>query len=78
MDMKFMEHRVADKRILRLIGKWLTAGVPEDGKWSETQAGTPQGLAASGKCVSALCIRPVGRGMAPEGGEQRYDRSPLG
>jgi RNA-directed DNA polymerase len=45
--MKFMEHRVADKRILRLIGKWLTAGVSEDGKWSETQAGTPQGAVIS-------------------------------
>ena len=41
--MKFMEHRVADPRILRLIRKWLKAGVSEDGKWSETKAGTPQG-----------------------------------
>ncbi len=37
--MKFVEHRVADTRILRLIGKWLKAGVSEDGKWSETTAG---------------------------------------
>jgi RNA-directed DNA polymerase len=41
--MKFMEHRVADNRILRLIRKWLKAGVSEDGSWSETKAGTPQG-----------------------------------
>jgi retron-type reverse transcriptase len=41
--MKFMEHRVADNRILRLIRKWLKAGVSEDGNWSETKAGTPQG-----------------------------------
>jgi RNA-directed DNA polymerase len=45
--MKFMEHRVADKRILRLIGKWLKAGVSEDGNWSETKAGTPQGAVIS-------------------------------
>jgi RNA-directed DNA polymerase len=45
--MKFMEHRVADNRILRLIGKWLKAGVSEDGKWSETKAGTPQGAVIS-------------------------------
>ena len=38
-----MEHRVADPRILRLIQKWLKAGVMEDGKWSETKTGTPQG-----------------------------------
>jgi RNA-directed DNA polymerase len=45
--MKFVQHRVADKRILRLIQKWLKAGVSEDGKWSETKVGTPQGAVAS-------------------------------
>jgi retron-type reverse transcriptase len=33
--------------VLRLIGKWLKAGVPEDGEWSETKAGTPQGAVIS-------------------------------
>ncbi len=41
--MKFVQHRVADKRILRLIQKWLKAGVSEDGEWLETKVGTPQG-----------------------------------
>ena len=45
--MKFLEHRIADKRILRLIRKWLAAGVIEDGNWSETSEGTPQGGSAS-------------------------------
>ena len=40
---RFLEHRIADKRVLRLIDKWLAAGVIEDGKWSETVAGSPQG-----------------------------------
>ena len=44
---KFIEHRVADHRILRLIQKWLKAGVSEDGQWSETKLGTPQGAVAS-------------------------------
>ncbi len=44
---KFIEHRIADKRIVRLIQKWLTAGVLEDGKWSSTQVGTPQGATVS-------------------------------
>jgi RNA-directed DNA polymerase len=44
---KFIEHRVADRRILRLIQKWLKAGVSEDGQWSETTIGTPQGAVAS-------------------------------
>ena len=45
--MKFVEHRVADQRILRLIQKWLKAGVSEDGEWSETKIGTPQGAVIS-------------------------------
>ena len=45
--MKFIEHRVADRRILRLIQKWLKAGVSEDGQWSETKLGTPQGAVVS-------------------------------
>src|SRR5215471_8945888 len=45
--MKFIEHRVADRRILRLIQKWLKVGVSEDGQWSETKLGTPQGAVVS-------------------------------
>ncbi len=44
---KFLEHRIADKRVLRLIDKWLAAGVVEDGNWSETPEGSPQGASAS-------------------------------
>ncbi len=44
---RFLEHRIADKRILRLIQKWLRAGVIEDGEWSETEAGTAQGASVS-------------------------------
>ena len=44
---KFVEHRVADRRILRLIQKWLKAGVSEDGQWSESKVGTPQGAVVS-------------------------------
>jgi RNA-directed DNA polymerase len=45
--MELIELRVADQRILRLIRKWLKAGVSEDGQWSETKMGTPQGAVAS-------------------------------
>ena len=45
--MKFLEHRVADRRILRLIRKFLRAGVSEDGQWSKTEVGTPQGAVIS-------------------------------
>lgn len=40
--MKFLEHRIADRRVLRLVRKWLRAGVSEDGTWSEPKVGTPQ------------------------------------
>lgn len=45
--MKFLEHRIADRRILRLVAKWLKAGVSEDGEWSDTAVGTPQGAVIS-------------------------------
>jgi RNA-directed DNA polymerase len=45
--LKFVQHRVADRRILRLIQKWLKAGVLEEGEWSETEKGTPQGAVVS-------------------------------
>jgi RNA-directed DNA polymerase len=44
---KFVEHRVGDRRIVRLIQKWLKAGVMEQGRWSEATEGTPQGAVIS-------------------------------
>src|ERR1035437_11152879 len=44
---RFLEHRIADKRVLRLIQKWLRAGVIEDGEWSESLDGTAQGASVS-------------------------------
>ena len=41
--MKFFEHRIADRRVLHHIKKWLDAGVLEDGKWIRQESGTPQG-----------------------------------
>ncbi len=44
---KFLEHRIGDRRILRLIRKWLRAGVSEDGEWSQAKVGSPQGSVIS-------------------------------
>jgi len=44
---KFIEHRIADRRIVRLIQKWLNAGVLEEGKRITVEQGTPQGGSAS-------------------------------
>jgi RNA-directed DNA polymerase len=44
---QFVEHRIADQRVVRLIQKWLNAGVVEEGKRTRAEEGTPQGGSAS-------------------------------
>ena len=44
---RFLEHRIGDRRVLRLIRKWLKAGVLEAGSIVGTPAGTPQGAVIS-------------------------------
>ena len=44
---RFLEHRIGDKRVIRLITKWLNAGVMEDGQWQDNLRGTPQGSVIS-------------------------------
>ena len=44
---RFLEHRIGDPRMIRLISKWLKAGVMEDGVVTPTEAGTPQGAVVS-------------------------------
>jgi group II intron reverse transcriptase/maturase len=44
---RFLKHRIGDERIIRLVQKWLKAGVLEEGNWSVSDEGTPQGAVAS-------------------------------
>jgi RNA-directed DNA polymerase len=44
---RFLKHRIGDERVIRLVRKWLKAGVLEEGQWSVSEAGTPQGAVAS-------------------------------
>ncbi len=44
---QFLGHRIADRRMLRLIQKWLKAGVVEDGAWQASEVGSPQGSSIS-------------------------------
>jgi RNA-directed DNA polymerase len=44
---RFLRHRIADERVLRLIDKWLTVGVVEDGQWTGCDEGSPQGASVS-------------------------------
>lgn len=45
--LRFLEHRIADKRILRLVAKWLKVGVIEDGRITRGERGAPQGAVIS-------------------------------
>ena len=45
--MEIVEKRIADPRVLRLLRKWLNAGITEGGEWSSVGAGTPQGAVIS-------------------------------
>jgi RNA-directed DNA polymerase len=40
---RFVEHRIGDQRVVRLIQRWLAAGVLEDGAWTQSETGAPQG-----------------------------------
>ena len=74
---KFLGHRIADERVLRLIGKWLAAGVIEDGTWTASErahrrAGYVQLnimtlMSSAGLCAALACWRLVG---AMPGGER--------
>src|ERR1700688_1515857 len=52
---KFIEHRIADRRVLRLIQKWLKAGVMEQGKRMSTEVGSPQGATVS-PLLANICL----------------------
>ena len=45
--MRMLAHRIADRRVLRLIERWLKAGILESGTWQSTEIGTPQGSGIS-------------------------------
>ena len=44
---RFLEHRIGDKRVIRLISKWLNAGVMDGTDWTDTGKGVPQGAVVS-------------------------------
>ena len=50
---RFLEHRIGDRRVIRLIVKWLKAGVMVDGQWQDTPQGTPQGAIVSATLANA-------------------------
>ena len=55
---RFLEHRIGDRRVIRLIRKWLNAGVMDDGSWTDTGIGTPQGNIVS-PCLANVFLHYV-------------------
>ena len=75
--MRFLEHRIADRRMLRLITKWLNAGVMENGIRTAVWVGTPQGAVISpllGEHLPSLRARPLAASLAMSGRQGRCDR----
>ena len=74
---KFLEHRIADKRVLCLIQKRLRSGMIEDGRWTASEEGLAtrgDSLAAAGERLLALRLRSVGPAMADSARPRRGDR----
>ena len=60
--MRMLAHRIADPRVLRLIERWLEAGVLESGQWRPVESGTPQGFGGQPhpcECLSSLRRRSL-------------------
>ena len=77
---RFVEHRIGDRRIIRLIRKWLKAGVLEDGIVTVSDRGTGQGAVISPllcEHLPALRARSVGRALATARGHGRHDHRAL-
>jgi RNA-directed DNA polymerase len=52
--MRMAAHRIVDPRLLRLIERWLRAGVLESGQWKAVEAGTPQGSGVTPRTQKAI------------------------
>ena len=62
---RFLEHRIGDRRIIRLIQKWLKAGVLEDGVVTVRDRGTGQGSVISHHCLpTSTCTMPSTSGSS--------------
>jgi RNA-directed DNA polymerase len=74
---RFLEHRIADKRLLRLVRKGLKAGVIEDGRRTVSDRGLPARVsvvADARERVPSLCSRSLGASLAPKGSEGPHHR----
>ena len=57
---RFLEHRIGDKRVIRPISKWLNAGVMDGTDWTDTGKGVPQGAVVSPVLWEPYCYGNLG------------------
>ena len=77
---RFLEHRIGDTRILRLVQKWLRAGVLEDGDRDDRGEGDRSRLGdftVAGERLSSLRLRSLGRALATARGHGRHDHGQI-
>ena len=60
--LRFLKHRIADKRILRLVAKWLRVGVVEAGREIRSERGAPQGVVVAPRTQKITFVYAAGRG----------------
>jgi hypothetical protein len=65
---RFIEHRIVDRRVLRLIQKWMAAGVIENGSWTAFDEGVPQVGLRCHRC-SRTSTRTTSSTYGPTNGE---------
>ena len=75
---RFLEHRIGDKRLIRLIQKWLRAGIIEDGIVTVDDRGTGQGdFTAACQYLPTPLLRSLGRTLATARSPRRHDHRSL-
>jgi hypothetical protein len=60
---RFVEHRIGDPRMIRLIRKWLKAGVMDGAEWTSSDIGSPQGQWCHRRSLTSTCITPSSCGL---------------
>jgi len=71
---RFIEHRIGDERLVRLLMKWLHAGVMEAGQWREVTEGTPQGASSARSWRTSFCTTRSTCGSSSGGRGTRAER----
>jgi RNA-directed DNA polymerase len=76
--LRMLAHRIADRRVLRLIERWLKAGILESGRWEPVEVGTPQGSGISPILAPSSTTLSLSGSTGGDGGRQPDRSSSVG